>query len=283
MPNMLSHRPGGIVSLTVALSMPQLKILLLGGTGEASALARLLAEDPSFAPVLSLAGRTAAPVLPAIPWRIGGFGGVAGLAHYLQDNGVQVLVVATHPFAAQIRQNAVAAARLTGRVLLMIERPAWGPEAGDLWTGVADMDEAAAALGPTRRRVLLTIGRKDLGPFAGAPWHDYVIRSVDAPPPELLPPCAKIITARGPFTLEDDRRMLHAERIEVIVTKNSGGTATQSKLIAARELGLPVIMVARPPWPDVTGLKAGRVSDAPSALRWLATFHGAASSAKRGV
>ncbi|HTJ89654.1 MAG TPA: cobalt-precorrin-6A reductase [Acidocella sp.] len=263
--------------------MPQLKFLVLGGTSDASALAGLLADDPRFDATLSLAGLTKAPVLPAIPCRIGGFGGAAGLARYLQDNAIQALVVATHPFAAQIRQNAVAAARATGTPLLLIERPAWDSQAGDRWIEVADMHQAAAALGPTARRVLLTIGRKDLAPFAAAPWHGYVIRSVDAPPPELLPPAAKIITARGPFTLEDDRLMLHEERIEVIVTKNSGGTATQSKLIAARELGLPVIMVARPPWPDVSGLEATRVSDAAGALRWLAARHEDASSAKRGV
>jgi precorrin-6A/cobalt-precorrin-6A reductase len=263
--------------------MPQLRILLLGGTSEASALAGLLAEDQSFSPVLSLAGRTIAPVLPAIPCRVGGFGGAAGLARYLQDNAIQALVVATHPFAAQIRQNAVDAARATGTKLLLIERPAWEQEAGDHWTEVANMEQAAAALGPAPRGVLLTIGRKDLAPFAAAPWHDYVIRSVDAPPPEILPPHTKIITARGPFTLEDDLRMLHEARIEVIVTKNSGGTATQSKLTAARELGLPVIMVARPPWPDVAGLEATRASDAASALAWLVACHSDAPSAERGV
>jgi precorrin-6A/cobalt-precorrin-6A reductase len=262
--------------------MPRTKILLLGGTGEASALALLLADDPSFSAVLSLAGRTAAPVLPAIPCRIGGFGGAAGLARYLQDNAIQLLVVATHPFAAQIRQNAVAAARATATPLLLIERPAWDQEPGDRWTEVKDMGQAAAALGPAPRRVLLTIGRKDLAPFAAAPWHDYVIRSVDAPPPELLPPAAKIITARGPFMLEDDRRLLQGERIEVIVTKNSGGTATQSKLIAARELGIPVLMIARPLWPDVSGLDATRVRDTAGALRWLAARH-ETSSTKRGV
>ena len=232
--------------------------------------------------MLSLAGRTIAPVLPAIPCRIGGFGGALGLARYLHDNAIESLVVATHPFAAQIRQNAVDAARATGTKLLLIERPAWEPETGDRWTELADMTQAAAALGPTKRRVLLTIGRKDLAPFAAAPWHDYVIRSVDAPPPESLSPYAKIITARGPFTLEDDRRLLREEGIEMIVTKNSGGEATHAKLTAARELGLPVIMVARPPWPDVSGLEATRVSDAVNAFAWLASCHGA-SSAKRGV
>ncbi|HVE22778.1 MAG TPA: cobalt-precorrin-6A reductase [Acidocella sp.] len=263
--------------------MRQLKILLLGGTGEASALAGLLANDPRFAPMLSLAGRTKTPVLPAIPCRIGGFGGAAGLAQYLRDQAIESLVVATHPFAAQIRRNAVDAARATGTPLLLIERPAWERQAGDRWTEVPDMEQAAAALGPAPRRVLLTIGRKDLAPFVAAPWHDYVIRSVDAPPPEFLPPHARIITARGPFTLEDDRRLLRDARIEWIVTKNSGGAATHAKLAAARELRLPVIMVARPPWPDVSGLQAARVSDAEGALAWLAACHDAASSAKRGV
>ncbi len=145
------------------------------------------------------------------------------------------------------------------------------------------MIQAAAALGATPRRVLLTIGRKDLAPFMAAPWHDYVIRSVDAPPPESLPPRAKIITARGPFSQEADRQMLIEERIAVIVTKNSGGGATDSKLHAARELGLPVIMVARPLWPDVSGLGAGRAEDATGALRWLETLSHPASPAKRGV
>jgi precorrin-6A/cobalt-precorrin-6A reductase len=263
--------------------MSPLKFLILGGTSEASALVRLLADDIRFSAVLSLAGRTKAPVLPAIPCRIGGFGGASGLAHYLQDNAIQALVVATHPFAAQIRQNAVTAARETKTPLLLIERPAWLQEAGDRWTEVADMAQAAAALGSTPRRVLLTVGRKDLAPFAAAPWHDYVIRSVDAPPPEMLPPRAKFFAARGPFTLENDRRMLQEERIEVIVTKNSGGAATQSKLTAARACKIPVIMVARPPWPDVTGLDAARVTDAAGALLWVEARHNATSSAERGV
>ena len=135
------------------------------------------------------------------------------------------------------------------------------------------MTQAATALGNTPRRVLLTIGRKDLSPFAAAPWHEYLIRSVDAPPPESLPRCAKIITARGPFTQIDDQQLLTEHSIEVIVTKNSGGAATESKLHAARALGLPVIMVARPEWPDVTDLNATKAEDAADALAWLETLH----------
>jgi precorrin-6A/cobalt-precorrin-6A reductase len=253
--------------------MPPLKILILGGTGEASALAGLLAGDPRFSPMLSLAGVTASPRLPDIPWRSGGFGGVAGLTRYIQVQNIQAVIVATHPFAVQMRANAAAAGRATQIPLLFIERPAWQAQQGDDWREFANMAQAATALGDTPRRVLLTIGRKDLTPFAAAPWHDYLIRSVDAPPPETLPPRAKIITARGPFTLEEDQRLLAEHRIEVIVTKNSGGTATESKLHAARALGLLVIMVARPQWPDVSGVNAAKAEDAPGALAWLETLH----------
>jgi precorrin-6A/cobalt-precorrin-6A reductase len=253
--------------------MPPLKILILGGTGEASALAKLLTGDPRFSPMLSLAGVTASPRLPDIPWRSGGFGGVAGLIRYIEEQSIQALIVATHPFAVQMRANAAAAGRATQIPLLFIERPSWQAQQGDSWQEVADMTRAAAALGNTPRRVLLTIGRKDLAPFTGAPWHDYLIRSVDAPPPETLPPHAKIITARGPFTQIEDQQLLAKHRIEVIVTKNSGGTATESKLHAALALGLPVIMVARPEWPDVTGLNATKAEDAPGALAWLETQH----------
>jgi precorrin-6A/cobalt-precorrin-6A reductase len=263
--------------------MPPCNILILGGTGEAAALANLLAGDDRFNPVLSLAGRTIAPRLPPIPWRSGGFGGVQGLARYLVENHVQALIVATHPFAVQMRQNAIAAIRAVNIPVLMIERPAWQAGDGDRWIEVPDMTQAAAALGSVPRRVLLTIGRQDLAPFAAAPWHDYTIRSVDAPPPESLPPGAKIITARGPFTEAADRQMLNQARIEVIVTKNSGGTATEGKLHAARALGITVVMVARPPWPDTSGLDAGTAMDAPGAMCWLRQLHPPDSPAKRGV
>jgi precorrin-6A/cobalt-precorrin-6A reductase len=253
--------------------MPSLNLLILGGTGEASGLAARLAGDPRFHPVLSLAGVTVNPRLPDIPWRSGGFGGVAGLTQYLAAQNIQALIVATHPFAVQMRANAAAAGRAMHIPLLFIERPPWQPQGDDNWQKVADMAQAAAALGETPRRVLLTIGRKDLAPFTAAPWHDYIIRSVDAPPPEVLPPRARIITARGPFTAAQDRQLLIEHRIKVIVTKNSGGTATESKLLAARALGLPVIMVARPAWPDVTGLNAAKAWDAAGALAWLEALH----------
>lgn len=257
--------------------MPPLRVLILGGSAEASALARLLAGDDRFASVLSLAGRTKAPVLPPIPHRIGGFGGVAGLAQWLREAGAERLVCATHPFAAQMRRHAVEAARRTGTPLLLVDRPAWSPVEGDRWTLVTDMAQAAHALGETPRRVLLTVGRKDLAPFAGASQHDYLIRSIDAPPAESLPARAQVITARPPFGEACERRLLEARRIDVVVTKNSGGADTSAKLDAARALGLPVIMVERPALPDLAGLDAQRAADAAGALTWLEAGHEAAS------
>ncbi len=238
--------------------------LILGGTTEASAIAAGLAGDPAIRAVLSLAGRTRAPALPAIPARRGGFGGVDGLARYLRDAGIDAMVDATHPFAAQMSRHAQDAARQVGVPLLAVLRPAWERQAGDDWTEVADMQAAVEALGLLPRRVFLTVGQQELAPFAAAPWHDYLIRSVEPPDPLALPPRARCIAARGPFAAADERRLLEREAIEALVTKNSGGSATAGKLAAARMLGVPVVMVARPP-------QAGgpSVADAAQALAWL--------------
>lgn len=258
--------------------MHGLKVLILGGTTEASALARALADDPRFDAVLSLAGRTKAPRTPPISFRIGGFGGAEGLAKHLRRETIDALVDATHPFAAQMSRNAACAAHVAGVALLAVCRPAWQPVAGDHWVPVADMATAVAALGSAPRRVLLTIGQKELAPFQAAPQHDYVVRSVDAPARESLPPRAEVITARGPFGEADERRLLGEKKIEVIVTKNSGGTATEAKLAAARALGLPVIMVERPARPDVK-----TVATAEEALAWLERLHRAMAPSRRGV
>jgi len=252
-----------------------MNILILGGTTEASAIARGLAGDARFRPVLSLAGRTRAPVPPPVPWRSGGFGGVDGLAAYLMAHRVEALVDATHPFAARISRNAVLAAGVSGVPHLAVLRPAWAAAPGDDWTLVQDMNGAAAALGLRPRRVLLTVGQQELAPFAAAPSHRYLIRSVDPPPPALVPPGARVMTARGPFDWADEVRLLLAERTEVLVTKNSGGSATAAKLAVARALGLRVVMVQRPPAPP------GTVPDAASALAWL--HHGAAGGWERGA
>ena len=251
-----------------------MNVLILGGTTEATALAHALAGDGRVRATLSYAGRTQRPLPQPVPTRTGGFGGVAGLAQYLTEQCIGALIDATHPFAAQMTAHADAAARIAGTPLLVVLRPAWQPAAGDDWTEVATMADAARALGAAPRRVLLTVGQKDLSPFAAAPWHDYVIRSIEPPPPEALPPRVSFIAARGPFVAADEIRLLTERRIAVMVTKNSGGAATDAKLAAARALGLPVVMVARPPPPEVA-----TVATAEAALAWLERLH----AAPRGV
>ncbi len=250
-----------------------MNVLILGGTTEASAIARGLAGDPAIRAVLSLAGRTRAPALPAIPARRGGFGGVDGLVRHLREQRVDVLVDATHPFAAQMSRHAFMAAGEAGVARLAVIRPEWVAEPGDAWTVAPDMAAAAIALGAKARRVFLTVGQQELAPFIAAPWHEYLIRSVEPPDPAALPPRARCIAARGPFQVEAERRLLAAERIEVLVTKNSGGSATQAKLAAAGALGLPVVMVARPAAPP-----GPAAPDAAEALAWLRDH-----AARRGV
>jgi precorrin-6A/cobalt-precorrin-6A reductase len=256
-----------------------LKVLILGGSSEASALAAAIAEDMRFDALLSLAGRTQTPAASPLPRRSGGFGGAQGLADYLDIEGVDTLVVAVHPFAAQMRRNAVAAVRLRPTQLLIVDRPPWTPRPGDHWTCVPDMAAAASALGERPRRVLLTVGRQDLAPFGAHVHHSYLVRSID--PPADAPAGAELILDRGPFAEADERRLMAERGIEVVVTKNAGGGATGAKLAAARALRLEVIMVDRPPLPDLEGLEAQVVRDADQALNWLS--HQARSPTERGV
>ena len=241
-----------------------MNVLILGGTTEASAIAQALVDHPRVRPVLSLAGRTRAPVPPPVPARRGGFGGVDGLAGFLRVQNVAALIDATHPFAARISQNAWTAARIAGVPSVAVSRPPWAAQPGDRWTEVPDMPAAAQALGAAPRRVFLTVGQQELGPFRMAPWHRYLIRSVEPPDPALLPPSARCIAARGPFQEDAERGLLSQESIEVVVTKNSGGTAVAPKLAAARTLGIPVVVVARPAAPP-----GETVPDAAEALAWL--------------
>ncbi|GAB0115504.1 precorrin-6A reductase [Acidisoma sp. C75] len=243
-----------------------MRVLILGGTAEASALARLLAGEAWVSPILSLAGRTQAPLLPPIAHRIGGFGGAEGLATYLRAERIAAMVDATHPFALQISANAARAAGACGIRRLVLQRPGWRPQPGDDWQEVADAAAAARALGQAPRRVFLTIGRQDLAPFRdGAVAHRYLIRSVDPPAPGLLPPGAVILTGRGPFDAAAEQALMEAERIQVVVTKNSGGA--DGKLVAARRLGLPVLLIARQPPPP-----GERVETPEAALAWLAAY-----------
>lgn len=236
------------------------RILILGGTTEAAALAGTLATRPDLEVTTSLAGRTRRPA--ALPGRLrtGGFGGPAGLAGYLAAQGIDALVDATHPFAARISANAVEACRLRPTPSLALVRPPWEPQPGDCWTRVPDLPAAAAAV-PPGARVLLAVGRQDLGPFAGRADAWFLIRSVE-PPDAPLPPDHAILTARGPFRVADEMALLTTHRISILVAKNSGGN--DAKLDAARRLGLPVLLVSRPPPPP--GDRAATVAEA---LAWL--------------
>src|ERR1700730_13366759 len=222
-----------------------MRVLVLGGTFEASQLADLLAGQSGISSLLSFAGRTRAPRAPKIPCRTGGFGGVDGLEAYLETQRIDVLVDATHPFAGQMPRHAAIAAARANIPLIVLSRPAWVPEPGDNWIDAADM-AAAAALGHEPRRVFLTIGRLQIGAFAAAPQHFYLIRTIE---PLTLPPNLprhRVILGRGPFAFEAEEKLLREEAIDVLVTKNSGGGAAFAKILAARNLGLPVIMIARP-------------------------------------
>jgi len=212
-------------------------------------MARALAEAGLDA-VYSYAGRTESPVAQPLPVRVGGFGGVAGLVAYLKAEGITQLIDATHPFAAQMSRNAVEACAAAGIPLIALEREPWQATDGDRWIHVPDLAGAVAALGEGPRRVFLAIGRQTLDAFAGAPQHHYLLRLVD-PPTEPLPlPHAHAVIARGPFTVAGDRALLTEQRIEVIVAKNAGGAGAEAKLVAARELGLPVVLIDRPRVPD---------------------------------
>lgn len=234
---------------SLPLMTSPIRVLILGGSTEATRLAGALAADAAFDATVSFAGRTEAIRPPAVPYRVGGFGGIDGLVKYLRDARIGLVVDATHPFAAQMSTHAVAACRLTGVPLLAIERPGWTPGPGDRWIDVPDMAAAVDALGAARRRVFLGIGRLNLPVFARAPQHAYLVRLVD-PPKEALPlPDVEVVVARGPFEAASDRAMLERFGAEMVVTKNSGGVAADAKLTAARELDIPVVMVRRPSIP----------------------------------
>lgn len=231
-----------------------MRILILGGTAEARALAEALAARPHFAVTVSLAGRTLEPLPQGAPVRSGGFGGAEGLARYLADERIDVLIDATHPHAAAISANAARAAESAGVKLLALRRPAWMKVAGDNWIEVETVEQAVKALGQAPKRVFLALGRNELQPFAAAPQHFYLIRSVDPVDPPLAVPHATYITARGPFSESEDRALLQRHNIEIIVAKNSGGAATYGKIEAARALHVPVVMLKRPALPETASV-----------------------------
>ncbi|MEV5643189.1 cobalt-precorrin-6A reductase [Streptomyces flaveolus] len=240
--------------------MPIPHVLVLGGTTEARRLAAVLADRPGVRVTTSLAGRVTRPGAVDGEVRVGGFGGADGLAVWLREQGVSALVDATHPFAETITANAARAAAVCGTPAVILRRPGWRPGPGDRWHPVASLPEAAGLLPGLGRRVFLTTGRLGLGAFAHLTGLHFVARSVEPPDPPL-PPDLRILLARGPFTVTGETAVLRDHRIDVLVTKDSGGAATAAKLTAARDLALPVVVVRRPPLPagvpvvpDVSGV-----------------------------
>jgi precorrin-6A/cobalt-precorrin-6A reductase len=238
------------------------RILILGGTGEARELAaELVASGVDV--VSSLAGRVRQPRLPAGPVRVGGFGGTEGLAAFLQAEGITHVVDATHPFAGEITAHAVQAASVAQVPLLILRRPEW--EAASSWALVADIGTAAAAvLAWPGESVFLTTGRRDLGAFAADDRHRFLVRTVD-PPEGPVPPRMTLVLGRGPYTVEGESELMRGHGVGLLVTKNSGGPMTEAKLLAARELGVQVVMVQRPNVPEGSVV----VATVAEAVRWL--------------
>jgi precorrin-6A/cobalt-precorrin-6A reductase len=253
-----------------------MRILILGGTTEARQLAGRLATRAGLTITLSLAGRTATPAVQPVPVRIGGFGGVEGLADHLRRESIDALIDATHPYAATISANAAAVAARTGVPLVVLRRPEWMPVTGDRWIEVDQLADAVKTLGDTPRRVFLTLGRKHIVPFEAAPQHRYLVRSVDPVIPPLDIPHAVYLTARGPFPEASERALIAEHGIDIIVAKNSGGAATYGKIAAARTLSLPVVMLRRPAVPEVQAVET--VEDV---VAWL--DHAPALATPRGV
>jgi precorrin-6A/cobalt-precorrin-6A reductase len=241
-----------------------MRILVLGGTREASMLAQRLSGDVTFKPTLSFAGRTENPVLPPIPFRIGGFGGGDGLCDYLVTENIDAVIDATHPFAVRISENARRACQRAQVPLVTFTRPAWEQQAGDRWIVVDDVEAAVRALGDPPRRILLTHGRLQLSAFARSPQHTYIVRAIDRPADIMALPRHRLILARGPFAKAAEVQLMRDERIDVVVSKNSGGPSTYAKIEAARDLGVPVVMLRRPPIDA-----AAEVFDVDAVMRWL--------------
>ena len=244
-----------------------MRVLILGGTSEASALAGALDATDDHDVVTSFAGRTASPVLPPGRTRIGGFGGTDGLVRYLRDDHIDALIDATHPFAAVMPWHAHDAGAAAAVPRLRLYRPGWTAHTGDRWHRVLDLSAAASLLtGLGSKRVFLTTGRQELVPFTGLSNVWFLVRSIETPdvPPGMT---AEVLLGRPPFTVDNERQLLRAHNIDTLVTKDSGAVATAAKLVAARELGIGVVIVDRPPQPP--GPLVATVSEARD---WLASL-----------
>jgi precorrin-6A/cobalt-precorrin-6A reductase len=240
-----------------------MRALILGGTGDANQLAAALARAGIDA-VYSYAGRTKVPLPHELPTRTGGFGGADGLADFVRRESITHVIDATHPFAAEMSRHAVMACTAAKIPLIALERAPWAREASDNWIDVSDIAAAVAALPEKAARVFLAIGRQHIAPFATKPQHTYTLRFVDAPDGALPLPEAKVIVARGPFSLESELELMRSRGIEWIVARNSGGTGARAKIDAARALSRPVIMIARPELPE-----RPQVQSVDDVLAWL--------------
>jgi len=240
------------------------RVLILGGTTEARGLAERLVGRADVDVVSSLAGRVARPRLPVGQVRVGGFGGATGLTSWIAAHGIRAVIDATHPFAATISRNAHAAAAASHVPLLALRRAAWVPGEGDRWCEAASLEDAALMLPELGRRHFLTIGRQGVSSFADVTDAWFLVRSVD-PPEEPTPPQMELLLDRGPYSLDAEIALMRGRRVDTVITKNSGGEATAAKLIAARELGLPVVMVQRPVAPG----GVSEVSDVLGAVGWV--------------
>jgi len=242
------------------------RVLILGGTAEARQLADTLATRPGLSIITSLAGRTVEPRRPSGELRVGGFGGAAGLADYLRRAQIDLVIDATHPYAAAITRHAVEACRSAARPLVRLERRPWQAETGDRWVEVDSLSTAARVAPYLGRRAFLTIGIKELSAFARIPELWFLVRLVEMPAEPLPLIAYEIVLGRGPFLAAAERDLLRDREIELVIAKNSGGAATYGKMVAARELGLPVILLRRPDLPQ-----AEAIESVEAAVAWVAT------------
>jgi precorrin-6A/cobalt-precorrin-6A reductase len=231
--------------LPVAMEQARPRVLILGGTGEGAELAGCLSEGQNITVISSLAGRVSEPKLPKGLVRVGGFGGVDGLASYLVNEKITAVIDATHPFAARISRNAEEACTRMGVPLIPLARPAWKRIEGDQWHDVADFRSAAQFVNAKKARTFLSIGRQELGAFLDCDDSWFLIRVIDEPIGPLPQNC-QLLLQRGPFSFEDEVQLLRDHSIDYAVSKNSGGSATYSKIEACRSLGIPVVMIGRP-------------------------------------
>jgi precorrin-6A/cobalt-precorrin-6A reductase len=240
------------------------RVLILGGTQDAAAIARAFADDPAIHTISSLAGRTRTPRALAGEVRSGGFGGADGLAQYLKDAQIDAVIDATHPFAAAISRHAAEACERAGVPRVQLQRPPWSAQDGDRWIEVDDVDAAARALPQHGRRAFLTIGRQEIPAFASVRDVWFLVRLIDPPAAPIALASFELISQRGPFDTAAEEALIRAHAIDVMISKNSGGSATYGKIEAARQLSVPVLMIRQPP-PQ----PGDHVADVEAACAWL--------------